>query len=471
MTLIQTNTKSHDPASFRDPSGFVFQHDGIIYRKINPMYMPQYKHLMSSGLYETLLKEKLMVKHDEAEQTNEGGVIIRPAQIPYISYPYEWCFEQYKDAAIVTLRIQLLALKFGMSLKDASAYNIQFINSRPKLIDTLSFDMYVETPWTAYGQFCRHFFAPLLLMAHVDQRLGKMMQTYIDGIPLDLADCILHGKGGFAAWQHVKLHAKAVNSYGEEGKKADKAVQLTMKKPILESIINSLIRTIEKLKIKKMITEWGDYYSATNYEGTAAKHKENIVKEYLANITGSFAESTQKNDNFLIWDLGANNGRYSRLALEYGINIVAFDIDPVAVGRNYLEERKKRTKMLPLLLDLTCPSPAIGFANSERQTIDGRRKPNAVLMLAVIHHLAISNNLPLEKIAQWLSSLCEYLIIEFVPKEDSQVKILLKTRMDIFPEYTTEGFEAAFNKYFSLCNKIQIEQSQRTLYLFKVINH
>ena len=458
MNII-INKKHCDPASFRDPSGYIFHENNVIYRMINPLYMPQYTHLMNSGLYEALLKAKLIVSHEEIENSNEG-IIIRPEKIPYVSYPYEWCFSQYTDAAIVTLRVQLLALKFGMTLKDSSSYNIQFINGQPKLIDTLSFDNYTETPWTAYGQFCRHFLAPLLLMAYVDQRLGKIMQTYIDGIPLDLADYILCWKGGFTAWQHIKLHAKAVKSYGEAGKKESEAVKLTLKKSLHVSMISSIMRDIEKLKLKNQITEWGDYYSATNYDETAAKHKENIVKENLLNIL-------QENSSLLVWDFGANDGRYSRLALEYGADVVAFDIDPVAVERNYIDVRKNKNKMLPLLLDLTCPSPSIGFANSERRTIDGRGKPKVILMLAVIHHLAISNNLPIDKIAQWLASLCEYLIIEFIPKEDSQVKILLKTRIDIFPDYNIEGFEKAFNKHFSLCNKIEIEQSQRILYLFK----
>jgi ribosomal protein L11 methylase PrmA len=169
----------------------------------------------------------------------------------------------------------------------------------------------------------------------------------------------------------------------------------------------------------------------------------------------------------LVWDFGANDGRYSRLALEQGAYVVAFDIDPAAVSRNYLETRRTGSAMLPLLLDLGCPSPAIGFGNRERKTIGQRQKPGIILMLAVIHHLAISNNLPLQAIAEWLSGLCAYLIIEFVPKEDSQVQVLLKTRADIFTGYTTEGFEAAFSQYFLLCEKTPVAQSNRTLYLFK----
>ena len=465
MTRISDNSMRRDPASFRDPSGFVFERGGAIYRKVNSVYMAQYGRLMNSGLYDVLVREGLIVGHEEVEPdgAGDGGIVIRPEQVPYISYPYEWCFEQYRDAALATLRVQLFALKFGMVLKDASAYNIQFINGRPLLIDTLSFDMYAETPWVAYGQFCRHFLAPLFLMAHVDRRLGKMTQNHIDGIPLDLADCILRGKGGLAVWQHIHLHAKAVKSYGEAGKKEGKAVQPVMKKYMLVSIMDSLVRIVKRLKPKGGVTEWGNYYAATNYEEAAARHKEAAVKGYLAEVM-------KRKGSVLVWDLGANDGRYSRCALEYGADVVAFDIDHAAVGRNYLEARETKASMLPLLLDLTCPSPAIGFANNERKTIDGRRKPDVIMTLALIHHLAISNNLPLEIIASWLSPLCEYLIMEFVPKEDSQVKILLKTRVDIFPNYTVDGFESAFSGYFTLCEKVRIDSSERTLYLFRSIS-
>ena len=458
MIKIQKSYFHRDPASFRDPSGFVFKQDGKIYRKVNPEYLAQYKHLMNSGLYEAMIKENLMVNHEEVDNDSDEGIVIHPEQIPFISYPYEWSYEQYKDAALTTLRIQLLALKFEMVLKDASAYNIQFTRARPLLIDTLSFDMYTETPWVAYGQFCRHFFAPLLLMTYVDERLGKMMQTYIDGIPIDLADSILRGKGGFKTWQHIHLHAKAVKSYGEAGKSDKKPVKLVMKKNLLVSMISSLIRTIEKLKKKTKNTEWANYYSATNYDEVSAKHKETIIKKYLEGIRSIKIK--------LIWDFGANDGRYSRCALECGAEVIAFDIDHNAVDFNYAAARKEKMKILPLLLDLTCPSPAIGFANKERNTIDGREKPDVVLMLAIIHHLAISNNLPLKQIAEWTASFCKYLIIEFVPKDDSQVQTLLKTRIDIFPDYTVEGFEIAFSYHYQLCSKMNIEKSKRTLYLW-----
>jgi len=229
-------------------------------------------------------------------------------------------------------------------------------------------------------------------------------------------------------------------------------------------MIGSLIKIIEKLKLPGVQTEWGDYYSRTNYSAEAAEEKKQTVAKYLDEISPA-----------VTWDFGANDGTYSRLALS-GSNgerfVAAFDIDPVAVERNYTQIRRSGENMLPLLLDLTNPSPAIGFANRERGRLDMRQKPDCILMLAVIHHLAISNNLPLGIIAEWLSSVCGNLIIEFVPKTDSQVQILLATRDDIFPDYTEEGFEAAFGEYFDIVKKQKLSEtseSGRIVYLMTIL--
>ena len=182
-------------ASFRDPSGFVFKQDGLIHRQINASYLPHYRQLMESGLYQSLVDKGFLVAHEEAPAADGESVVILPEQIPFISYPYEWSFSQLQDAARLTLAVQREALEKGMTLKDASAYNVQFVRGRPILIDTLSFEPYEEgQPWVAYRQFCQHFLAPLALMAKVDIRLGSMSRVYLDGIPLDLAAEILPGR-------------------------------------------------------------------------------------------------------------------------------------------------------------------------------------------------------------------------------------------------------------------------------------
>jgi hypothetical protein len=448
-----------DSASFRDRSGYVFSWEGKIYRWISPEYLPKYRHLMDSGLYRALIDRRLMVAHKEVvlDGFDAGeGIVIQPKRIPFISYPYEWCFEQYQDAALATMDIQNLALEYGMILKDASAYNIQFLTGYAVLIDTLSFDFYQnDSPWGAYGQYCRHFFAPLMLMSNVDFRLGRLMQSFIDGIPLDLASALMKG-GGITAQMHIHAHAKSVLKHNDDGKKGA-VKQTVMKKSVLTAFCNALRKDTAKLQPMNGESEWGDYYAHTNYTDTAATCKGTIVRDMLGAI------EPLKN----VWDLGANDGRYSRIVNECGAHVVAFDIDENAVGANWREVKVTHRKMLPLILDLSAPSPSIGFANEERQTIRDRQRPDCILMLAVIHHMAISNNLPFGKIAEWIAGMTDCLIIEFVPKEDSQVQVLLATRVDIFPDYDEAHFEIAFGKFFQLKAKMPIDGSKRTMYLWK----
>lgn len=444
-------------SSFRDPSGVVLRQGGEVLRQVNKCYKAQYDALMDR-LYAKLTSDGLLIEHEEVDQPlkdENASVLLRPVQIPYISYPYEWSFGQLKDAALTTLRIHRAALDQDMILKDASAYNIQFLNGRPVLIDTLSFEFYqAGSPWPAYGQFCRHFLAPLMLMAYKDLRLSQLLRVYIDGIPLDLASTLLKGKGGFAAQQHIHWHARSVRQHAQDGKGEVRKVAIS--KFSHAALIDSLIRVVEGLRLKGVETEWGDYYRHTNYTDAAAQSKERLVRTYL--------EEVQPRTT---WDLGANDGRYSRLGLGYGGSVVAFDIDPIAVERSYHAVKASREPMLPLILDLTNPSPPMGFANRERVGIAGRQKPDCVLMLAVIHHMVISNNLPQRMLAEWLASVTRNLVIEFVPKEDTQVQTLLATRDDIFPEYTKEGFERAFGEYFEIVRQETVEGSKRTLYLMR----
>jgi len=447
--------------SFRDPSGFLFIKDDVLYRQINGSYSKEYDLLFSSGLYKKLTEKNLLLSHEESAVpglTELAHKVIKPEFIDFISYPYEWSFPQLKDAALATLKIQKIALKHGMSLKDASAYNIQFHNGAPVFIDTLSFEAYKEgQPWVAYRQFCQHFLAPLALMAYTDVRLNSLLRNYIDGIPLDLACKLLPRRTllNFSLLSNLHLHARAQNKY--EDSEAVSVKKISMSQFSLTALITSLESCIRALKSPKLDTEWGDYYNNTNYQDCAFEDKKKIIEALLTDI------KPEK-----IWDLGANTGEFSRLASERGIKTVAFDIDPVAVEVNYLKAREyKERNILPLLLDLTNPSPAIGWANEERGSLVQRGRPDTVMALALIHHLAISNNLPLKNIARYFAELAPYLIIEFVPKSDSKVKILLRSRPDIFPNYTEEGFENAFGEFFTVRKKCPISNSERTLYLMQ----
>jgi len=450
-------------ASFRDPSGFLFVRDGVLYRQVNAPYRPHYDRLIESGLYAALTEAGLLVRHEEvdippADPATSPYKTIRPERIPFISYPYEWCFGQLRAAALATLKIQKKAAEFGLALKDASAYNMQFVDGKPILIDTLSFEnLDGWTPWIAYRQFCQHFLAPLLLVARKDFRLAQLSRLFIDGVPLDLASALLPRSTRFRLGiaTHIHAHAWSQKHY------AKKRVQVR-KRPISRAaylgLIDSLESLVRKTEFRLAKTEWGAYYEETNYSDSAFQLKNTLIEGFLGEVKPRS-----------VWDLGANTGVFSRLASSRGIPTVAFDIDFVAVELNYRNMRaKKESNLLPLILDLTNPSPALGWAHEERASLIGRGPADTVLALALIHHLAISNNLPFDMIAAFFASVCRSLIIEFVPKSDSQVQKLLATREDIFPDYTPAGFEAAFGRRFRIRKTEKIAGSERLLYLMDI---
>ncbi len=454
-------------ASFRDPSGFLFYQDGVLYRQVNQEYQSHYDQMMESGLYQELVENGLMVAHEEvdiakAPQPELAYKIIQPEKVRFISYPYEWCFHELRSAALMTLRLTRMALNHGMILKDASAYNLQFVDGSWKLIDTLSFETYEEgTPWVAYKQFCQHFLAPLALMAKRDLRLNLMSRLFIDGIPLDVAAKLLPfgTKLNFGLMTHIHLHARTQARYaGKEVKQEE--VKGKVSQQALIGLLDSLRNTVKGLSVKTTGTEWAEYYDITNYSDTAFEEKKAIISKFVDEI--------QPDE---VWDLGANNGEFSRIASDRGIFTLAFDIDANAISKAYIQARKSReTNLLPLVMDLTNPSPGLGWAHRERQSLIERGPVPMAFALALVHHLAISNNVPLPKLAQFFGEVCENLVIEFVPKADSQVQRLLASRLDIFDDYTEEGFEAAFKTQFDILHKVSVPESERTLYLMRVKN-
>ena len=451
-------------ASFRDPNGHVYTHNGTLFRQINVCYKTNYELLLSSGLYKCLVDSGKLIPHKEITPpilpNEQHFKTIVPEVIPFISYPYEWSFSQLKDAAILTLDIAITAVNCGMVLKDASAYNVQFIGSKPIFIDTLSFEKYAQgEPWIAYKQFCQHFLAPIALMSKVDIRLNKLLQSNIDGIPLDLVVNLLPFKSLISPslFFHLFLHGKYQAKHANDGSKVSKK---KFSKQALLGMLSNLKARIESLKWKPTGTEWANYYQNTHYSDRAFSQKQALVDKFV-NQTNAHS----------IMDLGANIGIFSRVAAKSGAKIVACDVDPAAVELNYIHCRNESNdSILPLLLDLTCSSPSIGWANKERLSFLNRVNVDLILALALVHHLAISNNIPLGHIANYFEKLSKYLLIEFVPKEDSQVVRLLSTRKDIFPHYNIEEFEKTFSTRFEIIEKESLEGSQRTLYLMQNTN-
>ena len=457
-----TNSDSPLGASFRDPGGFLFSRGGTLYRQVNHTASEDYSRLMDSGLYERLVKANLLIAHTEVDappaDASLSFKVIQPERVPFISYPYEWSFGELKDAALTTLAIQKRALKAGLTLKDASAYNIQFVRGKPLLIDTLSFEIYQPgKPWDAYRQFCQHFLAPLALMSLVDIRLSGLLRVHIDGIPLDLASRLLPARTrfDFGLQAHIHIHASAQTRYADVDVKSTAARGVSQN--ALTGLLDSLEKAVQKLNWKPAGTEWGDYYANTNYSDSAFEHKKEIISAWLTEIKPAS-----------VWDLGANNGQFSRLASGLGIQTIAWDIDPSAVEQNYRGVKSAQEKnILPLLLDLTNPSPSLGFANAERESLAQRGPVDMVFALALIHHLAISNNVPLPRLADFFAGICRQLVIEWVPKPDSQVQKLLRSRRDIFEGYIREGFESAFGGRFHIRAALDVRESERRLYLLE----
>jgi hypothetical protein len=468
MTPADHDAGLVDPASFRDPAGYVFRRDGVLYRAIQPMAVDDWTAFEERGLAAELVKHGLLVGHDAAptELAPRPGaaLVIRPREVGFISYPYEWAFSQLREAALLTLEVQRRALAADMWLRDASAYNVQFDGGKPILIDSLSFEVAdLSAPWPAYRQFCKHFLAPLALMAHRDIRLGLLLRDFIDGLPLDLAAGLLPGRtrlGGLLP--HLHLHAGAdrrtqrAEISGAADPQAKAATPRGMNRTRHEALLDSLRRAVEGLKLD-IDSHWLGYTHQTSYSPAGMTSKREIVERMLAAAGGS-----------MIWDLGANVGTYSDLAAGPGRQVIAFDQDPAVVEllwRNLTAEQ--RPLILPLTMDLANPSPGLGWAHGERRSLLDRGPADVAMALALVHHLAIGNNVPLPRVAELLAGAGRQVVVEFVPKGDPMVQQLLAARRDVFEDYTIEAFRAAFADRFTTLEEAPVEDSLRTLFLLE----
>jgi hypothetical protein len=416
-----------------------------------------------SGLAASLMADRLLIEHevvDTAHAARPGAVaVIRPRELALISYPYEWSFSQLREGALLTLELQRRALAAGLRLKDSSAYNIQFDAGRPILIDTLSFEIGdAEQPWPAYRQFCEHFLAPLALIAYRDARCGLMLRDFIDGIPVDFASRLLPGrtrlKPGLLA--HLHFHAAAQRRSQAAAPTARHRTPRPMSKTGQEAILDSLRRTVEGLRWKPS-GHWVQYGVQTSYSEAGAASKQANVKRML-----------DTTDAQVVWDLGANVGTYSTVAAGRGRQVIAFDQDAGSVEHHWLTlSPEARASVLPLVMDLSNPSPALGWGLEERRSLVERGPADMILALALVHHLAIGNNVPLDRVASLFARLGRRAIVEFVPKEDPMAQHLLAARRDVFPDYTPDGFRSAFASHFRIVEEAPVEDSRRTLFLLE----
>ena len=449
-------------SSFRDPSGYVFLDGGILKRKILPKYFDVYNALKNAYFFEKLFKAQLIIPHKEIS-ISDTEIIIQPEQIPFITYPYEWSFNQYKEAALLTLKLQKYSLEHGFSLKDASAFNVAFHNGKAVFIDTLSFDLYVEnSPWRAYKQFITHFLGPLVLAHYHGAPSLKLMSNFIDGIPVKMLASMLPFKTKLSPFLYSNIHllSKFEAKHNEDYEGKTKSASLSKKAQL--NIIESLYDYIKNLSLKEH-SEWGNYYSKINYSDEAFQQKAMIINQWISKINAQ-----------TVIDIGGNDGTFVRKISSKLTQALVCDIDANSVDLNHKTIREQKEKHItPFVLDVLNPSAAIGFHNNERFSFLDRVtafSPDTTLVLAVIHHMSLSGNIPFEHSAAFFASFSKHLIIEFPDRDDSWVQRLLNSKADFkdyFDFYNQENFEIAYLKVFDLIEKMNIPHSKRIMYFLK----
>jgi len=453
----------HHPASFRDPSGFIFYANGNYYRQVNKSYANDYELLMSSGLYSKFTEKKLLLAHDElTENFNRSPdwyKTLLPQQLSFISYVYEWSFDQLKDAALLTLAIMKTAIGHGMILKDASPFNIQFQEGRAIFIDSLSFEKYDESkPWIAYRQFCESFLFPLLIGHYLKTDVQKLLTIYAEGIPVNITAKLLPAKSRFnlAVWLHVFLQ----NSIGSKNQSSKKN-QKNFSKEKLIRLVDHLESTVQSLHIPASIrSNWNNYYGETI-----------LSSDYLAEKAEIFREFINDTNMDSVLDLGCNNGYFSRIIAEKKCFVIAVDFDSQCINELYLSEKNKLPSyILPLCIDISNPSPAIGLNNTERSSFCERAKSDMVVALAIVHHLVLNKNIPLSDVASLLANLTKkVLIVEFVPLSDEKSQLLIANKTNYHQPYDEHAFEKYLSEYFQIEKKQAIAGTGRVLYRMRKV--
>jgi hypothetical protein len=445
-------------SSFRDPSGYVFVEDNTIKRVINPIYFEQYNKLKSSGFYQNLFDKKYLIPHQEVSR-NDSEIIIEASKIPFVNYPYEWSFLQYKHAALLTLKIQKLCLKHNFTLKDASAFNITFHEGKPIFIDTLSFDFYQENnPWLAYKQFIMHFLGPLVLTKYFGQDHLKTLSQNLEGISLQKLSKLLPLKSFFSPTILTNIHL--LSKYDKKYESDKKTVNNNLSKASQVKLLDGLYDFISNLSVNEN-TEWDHYYNQINYNDAAYQFKKEFTKDWFSSINGK-----------TLIDIGGNDGTFSRELKDLADFLIVADVDPNAVEQNYKQVLKNKEKLiLPIVADVLNPSANYGFNNEERFSFIDRVKDSNLdgcLALAVIHHITLSGNIPFSLSAQFFSKMAPNLLIEFPTRNDSWVQFLLDSKREFkghFNFYNEENFEKDYTVYFEIVDKQK--KSERILYSLK----
>ena len=450
-----------DAGSFRDPASRVFFVGDDVRRALSPEGLADYVALSGSGL----LADPRLIATERLDGTDApvalpDGVaaVLRHARVPFVSYPYEWTFSMLRDAALVQLDLTLAALGHGLMLKDATPYNVQFVGAQPTFIDVGSFErLHPEELWVAYRQFCRQYLFPLLLQAHKGVAFQPWLRGAIDGVSASDFRGLTSVRDRVRRGYLTNVFLQARLDARVTGGGAPRAPKLTPEvgTRLIGANVTKMRRLVARLKWEPPRGEWVRYGADNTYSHADAARKDEFVRA---------AVETQRWN--LAWDLGCNNGRHARIAAARAAHVVAIDSDPGTVELLYRELRAEgSTTILPLTVNLADPSPGLGWRGLERASLLERGQPDLVLALALVHHLAIGNNIPLAEVVDWLASLGAALIVEFPTREDPMVESLLaRKRRDLHADYDISLFERHLTKAFRIERQEKLESGTRQLY-------
>lgn len=443
-------------ASFRDAAGRVFERDGVLLRRINPMFEATFRAVERSGLLDELQRGNLLIPHKELTGNASGEVVIQPERIPFITYPYEWTPCQLRDAALLTLELADRALRRGFVLRDASAYNIQLRNGRPILIDSLSFALRErDSPWMAYGQFCRHFLGPLALASLVDPELLRLSCNYADGIPIRLASRTLGWRGLLNVGVGVHLHVHAL-AERRAAKRPPSSSPADVPDRRLAQTIDGLRSTIDQLPIKAPATAWLGYAGGAHYDAASRAEKDSF-------ISGAIDDVRPRH----LWDLGSNSGDLALRHVPANGYALALDADLGCAEMCYARAKTAGASVVTVWGDLLAPSPASGWANEERASLADRGPADMVLALAVIHHLSIGGRVPLDRVASWLGRIANHAVVEIPSRDDPMVALLVKSRNGNAADFGPDEFRLAVGQHFEIVRETVLTGLPRTLFFLR----
>ncbi len=454
-----------DQGSFRDPSGYVAHYGDRIFRILREDAFSSFEWLKSSGFLAELLRKRWLIPTEVASEPalqNLSQRALEHEAISFISYPYEWPFELLKRAALFHLDLHLLALESNFALIDASAYNVQFVGTKPIFIDPLSLVCYREGEfWLGQRQFCEQFLNPLLLTSLVGIPFNAWYRGSLEGITSEDLARVLRPKHklSWRIWSEVLIPVWLQRSAQSKSSKAVAAQQRKLPMDAFQFILRNLRAWIAGLRdpFATQGTTWSSYEIENSYLAEDERRKQAFVSDFI-----------ERKRPALVWDLGCNSGLYSETALRAGAQyVVGFDSDHGALNRAVQRSVRGDLKFLPLLMDACNPSPSQGWNQRERAGLSARNKPDAILALAIEHHIAIARNVPLPMLLDWMTGLADRGVVEFVPKDDPTVQRMLSLRQDIFDQYSQAEFESELGKRAAIEKREVVSASGRTLYIYE----